>query len=119
MKWRAGGSDRFLAPAVKRGGNLHPGQGGLRIHPGYGLLQREPWARVIALVLGFLSLFNIPFGTAVGVYTMWVLLPAQSQEEYDALWRLAPHSRADAWANVSGTSSRVQCLPWPSMFAFP
>jgi hypothetical protein len=52
---------------------------------GYGLLQREPWARVIALVLGFLSLFNIPFGTAVGVYTMWVLLPAQSQEEYDAL----------------------------------
>jgi len=32
---------------------------------GYGLLQREPWARVIALVLGFLSLFNIPFGTAV------------------------------------------------------
>jgi hypothetical protein len=52
---------------------------------GWGLLQREPWARVIALVLGFLSLFNIPFGTAVGVYTLWVLLPVQSQEEYDAL----------------------------------
>ncbi|MFZ3276713.1 MAG: hypothetical protein WA182_07395 [Candidatus Sulfotelmatobacter sp.] len=31
-----------------------------------------------------ISLFNIPFGTAVGVYTLWVLLPAQSQEEYDA-----------------------------------
>jgi hypothetical protein len=52
---------------------------------GWGLLQREPWARVIALVLGFISLFNIPFGTAVGVYTMWVLLPGQSLEEYDAL----------------------------------
>jgi hypothetical protein len=52
---------------------------------GWGLLQREPWARVIALVLGFISLFNVPFGTAVGVYTLWVLLPAQSQEEYDAL----------------------------------
>jgi hypothetical protein len=52
---------------------------------GWGLMQREPWARVIALVLGFISLFNIPFGTAVGVYTLWVLLPAQSQEEYDAL----------------------------------
>jgi hypothetical protein len=52
---------------------------------GWGLLQREPWARVIALVLGFIGLFNIPFGTAVGVYTMWVLLPGQSQEEYDAL----------------------------------
>jgi len=52
---------------------------------GWGLLQREPWARVVALVLGFISLFNIPLGTAVGVYTLWVLLPRQSQEEYDAL----------------------------------
>jgi len=52
---------------------------------GWGLMQREPWARVIALVLGFISLFNIPFGTAVGIYTLWVLLPAQSQEEYDAM----------------------------------
>ena len=52
---------------------------------GWGLLQREPWARVIALVLGFISLFNIPFGTAVGVYTLWVLLPAQSRQEYDSL----------------------------------
>lgn len=52
---------------------------------GWGLMQREPWARIIALVLGFISLFNVPFGTAVGVYTLWVLLPAQSQVEYDAM----------------------------------
>jgi hypothetical protein len=52
---------------------------------GWGLLQREPWARIIALVLGFIALFNIPFGTAVGVYTLWVLLPTQSEQEYDAI----------------------------------
>lgn len=52
---------------------------------GWGLLQREPWARILTLVLGFISLFHIPFGTAVGVYTLWVLLPAQSQEEYEAM----------------------------------
>jgi hypothetical protein len=52
---------------------------------GWGLLKREPWARIIVLVLGFISLFNIPFGTVVGIYTLWVLLPAQSQQEYDSL----------------------------------
>lgn len=52
---------------------------------GWGLMHREPWARIVALVLAFISLFNIPFGTAIGVYTMWVLLPGQSQHEYDAM----------------------------------
>ena len=52
---------------------------------GWGLIKREPWARVVALVLSFISLFNIPFGTAIGVYSMWVLLPGQSQQEYDSL----------------------------------
>jgi hypothetical protein len=53
---------------------------------GWGLLQREPWARVLVLVVAFVSLFtNIPFGTALGIYTMWVLLPAESEQEYEAL----------------------------------
>lgn len=53
---------------------------------GWGLLQNEKWARVLALVLAFISMFtNIPFGTALGVYTMWVLLPADSEREYDKL----------------------------------
>jgi amino acid transporter len=52
---------------------------------GWGL-QREPWARTLALILAFISLFtNIPLGTAIGVYTMWVLLPASSEQEYEAL----------------------------------
>lgn len=49
---------------------------------GWGLLNREPWGRVLALVLGFLALIHVPFGTALGVYTLWVLLPAHSEEEY-------------------------------------
>jgi hypothetical protein len=53
---------------------------------GWGLLQRENWARTMTLILAFIALFlNIPIGTAMGVYTMWVLLPAQSQQEYEAL----------------------------------
>jgi hypothetical protein len=48
---------------------------------GHGLLQRGAWARILALILGFLSLFNVPFGTALGVYTFWVLLPATSHQD--------------------------------------
>ena len=49
----------------------------------WGLLQREPWARVVTIILAFLALFNVPFGTALGIYTLWVLLPAESDAEYE------------------------------------
>ncbi len=53
---------------------------------GWGLLQHEKWARVLTLVMAFISLFtNIPFGTALGVYSMWVLLPSDSEREYDVM----------------------------------
>ena len=51
----------------------------------WGLLQRESWARMVVLVLAFISLFNIPLGTGLGVYTLWALLSRQSQQQYDAL----------------------------------
>jgi len=49
---------------------------------GWGLLQRERWARTLTLVLSFLALLNIPLGTALGVYSLWVLLPEESEREY-------------------------------------
>ncbi len=49
---------------------------------GWGLLHRENWARALALVVAVLALFNVPWGTALGIYTLWVLLPNQSEEEY-------------------------------------
>jgi hypothetical protein len=52
---------------------------------GWGLLQREEWARTFALVLAFVALLSVPIGTAIGIYTLWVLLPAQSEREYRAL----------------------------------
>lgn len=64
---------------------------------GWGLLQRESWARMLAIVLAFISLFiNIPLGTALGIYTLWVLLPTKSEQEYDAV-------SASANANVVAT----------------
>lgn len=56
---------------------------------GWGLLQREEWARMFALVVGFIALLNVPIGTALGIYTLWVLLPSQSDEQYKALAQAA------------------------------
>jgi hypothetical protein len=56
---------------------------------GWGLLQRQDWARTVALVVGFVALLNVPIGTALGVYTLWVLLPTQSDDEYRALAQVA------------------------------
>ena len=41
---------------------------------GYGLLRRRPWARVLGIVVGVLNLINFPIGTAIGIYTLWVLI---------------------------------------------
>jgi hypothetical protein len=49
------------------------------------LLRRASWARIFAIVVSFLMLIHPPFGTALGIYTLWVLLPALSGQEYERL----------------------------------
>jgi hypothetical protein len=75
----------FLRPLLSVIGILVLAKAACGFVAGWGLLQRETWARVVALVLAFIALFNVPFGTAIGVYTLWVLLPSESQKEYDAM----------------------------------
>jgi predicted Ser/Thr protein kinase len=41
---------------------------------GIGLLKRRGWARILVLIISILNLLNIPIGTAIGIYTIWVLL---------------------------------------------
>jgi len=44
---------------------------------------------MLAIVFGAISLIDIPFGTAIGIYTLWVLLPAESEQEYRTMSRAA------------------------------
>ncbi|HNZ69632.1 MAG: hypothetical protein WBK43_02845 [Prolixibacteraceae bacterium] len=50
---------------------------------GIGLLRHKEWARILALILSALSVLNFPLGTAVGVYSIWVLV----QDEVVALFK--------------------------------
>lgn len=54
---------------------------------GLGLMQRQIWARTIAIILGVVALFYFPLGTALGVYTLWVLLADEHGDEYRYLTR--------------------------------
>jgi len=77
---------RYVAPLVLSiiGGSLFIVAAG-GIVAGWGLLKHQPWARVAAIVLGIVSLLHPPFGTALGIYTLWVLLSDQGGAEYDRL----------------------------------
>ena len=50
---------------------------------GYGLLTYRPWARVVGIVLSAISLVNIPLGTVLGAYGLWVLLNKDTERLFD------------------------------------
>ncbi len=61
-----------------------------------GLWRRKRWARIVLLVVSFLTLIHFPFGTVLGAYGIWVLM----KDETDAFF-----TPAAAWASPRGTAS--------------
>lgn len=77
---------RYVGPLVMSliGGSLFIlAAGGVLV--GWGLMNHQSWARIVAVILGILALFHPPFGSALGIYTLWVLLSDQAGEEYNRL----------------------------------
>lgn len=50
----------------------------------YALLTRQPWGRVIAIVFACFALLHPLLGTALGIYTLWVLAPRSAALAYGA-----------------------------------
>ncbi len=81
---------RNLGPLVMMiigGSLLLVGAAGVLV--GWGLMQHQPWARVPAIIVGVLALFHPPVLTALGIYTLWVLLGQNSDVEYQRLAQTA------------------------------
>ncbi|HSY70824.1 MAG TPA: hypothetical protein VK798_01230 [Alloacidobacterium sp.] len=57
----------------------------LAVVTGIALLRRVPWARTLAIVTAFLTLIKPLTGTILAIYTLWVLLPAPSGQEYEQI----------------------------------
>lgn len=47
---------------------------------GVGLIMMRPWSRIVLMVMAILNLLNVPIGTILGVYTMWVLMKDETLE---------------------------------------
>lgn len=58
---------------------------GLAFVAGWGLMERAPWGRVVAIVAAFLSILKIPFGTAMAIWTLVMLLGYRNSTLYDQL----------------------------------
>ena len=84
-----GGPPRFIRPLLSAIAIVLLCKAAVGIAAGLGLLQRQDWGRILAIVLGVISLINIPFGTALGIYTLWVLVSPGADQEYQALARSA------------------------------
>ncbi|MDR3724701.1 MAG: zinc-ribbon domain-containing protein [Terracidiphilus sp.] len=54
----------------------------------WGLWEREPWGRIVAIVVAFLSLLKFPLGTALGIWTLVTLMGYRNSTLYDEL----PHA---------------------------
>lgn len=54
---------------------------------GYGLLTLKPWARILAIILSAIRLISFPFGTALGVYGLWVLFNKETEAMFNEAMR--------------------------------
>ncbi len=52
---------------------------------GWGLMERTQWGRIVAIVAAFLCLLKFPFGTAIGIWTLVVLLGYRNATLYEQL----------------------------------
>jgi hypothetical protein len=58
---------------------------GLAAVAGWGLLEHTQWGRIVAIVAAILSLLKFPFGTAMGIWTLVMLLGYRNSTLYDQL----------------------------------
>ena len=57
--------------------------GGVQLWTGFALRAHKSWSRLAGLALAVLNLFFLPVGTALAVYTFWVLLSNETRRIFE------------------------------------
>jgi hypothetical protein len=47
------------------------------------LLSYKPWGRIMVIIVAALGCLNIPLGTLIGVYTIWVLMQDETLKLFE------------------------------------
>jgi hypothetical protein len=55
-----------------------------KIIAGIGLLKKKEWGRILTLIVSFISLLNFPLGTALGVYSIVILVKEEAIQLFKA-----------------------------------
>jgi hypothetical protein len=58
--------------------------GAAHVIVGIPLRRHRSWARMMALMLGAVDLLLLPYGTALGIYALWILLQEDSKKIFIA-----------------------------------
>ena len=81
------GDTGFAIPFIRLGGTAAAVFCFVWAVPGFvvgaGLLKRRPWARILGIVMSALSLMHVPFGTALGVYGLWILFNRDAERLFE------------------------------------
>lgn len=64
--------------------------GGIHVLTGRALRRHRQWSRLVGMALAVLNLFFLPFGTALAVYTFWVLLAEPTRRLFDPAAQATP-----------------------------
>lgn len=49
----------------------------------WGFWKQKPWSRTLGIILGALHLLNFPFGTCLGIYTLWAMFQPETKAILD------------------------------------
>jgi hypothetical protein len=63
--------------------------GAVHVAAGVMVRRRRHWSRLGAILLGSVDLLLLPYGTALGIYALWVLLHEDAKRLFDAPPRMA------------------------------
>src|SRR5262249_8500736 len=68
--------------------------GAAHIVVGVPLRRHRPWSRLVALMLGAVDLLLLPYGTALGIYAIWILLNEDAKKLFQPALAPSPYPLA-------------------------